>query len=526
MHARYPVFFLILWIASSFYSGLYGQNFDLALDRLYPVARSDSRDVNTPDAENVSASVRITSDGAYLFLYVHVRDSRIQNHPQVALADHVELWLGLPVEAYPPDFEYNLHPRYITAPPMNTRDGGVGLPRFFSVYSEYAARLELGDFVSNHDYPQSDPGRVPPINHLTASEVHFGLMRYALFPDGRSAVHLNRNQVQPIEAALQHSLGSVSQEVSYKVTRSDDQGYEINARISPAALGFAILPEVSRLNVLVRVYDALRPGEQARPVLSTMPVKREEVVNNPGNFNALVLNRSLYTNFTTIPDHVFRQTGYHPVCFYTDRGWMATGIDVDALVYREQQASQSLTEVGFMPQPFTYDEETLAGIPIETLSVDVNYVNELPKKKQYILIHGQTLETELVRSVVAEPSRVRNQLFRFPDGAVGAILRSNTSADPYGWGPCGICIEETIRIHRVTAQGKQVLLDIYQGDGPNSYFQIQGIVLPDYYVLEMDWIKSGEILVLRLNHRYRTTKKRIKVSWNADGSDVKVVVIN
>ncbi len=525
MHAKPLSVFLLLWL-SHFCGGLHGQNFDLAIERLYAVPSSHVRSV--PESEEVSATVRLSSDGAYLFLYVHVRDRRVQRHWQTDMADHVELWLGLPAEAYPKDFEYALHPRYVLAPPMTTRGGPQAKPRLFSTYAEYASQLSLSDFVNNHDYPRKNEGMVPPANTLRLQEVPYGLMKFALFPDGRPAEWLNQEEMAPLEQVLQQSLGDAPAGITYQVTRQDPEGYEINARIAPAALGFVTLPEVERLNVMVQIHNASIPGQPVEAALSTMPPteKNQRSVEHPSGFNHLRLQRPLYTNFTTIPDYMFQQAGYHPLCVNTAKDWMATSIDVDPLIYRQQEASHSLTEVGIMPQGFRYDVEYLDQSPIEILKVDETYVNKLPKQRSYILMQGQILQTERIRSLVAEPTEVEDQFFRFPDGEMGAILRSNTSVDPYGWGPCGTCIQETIRIWRVTSSGKKSLLDIIQGDGPNAYCQIQNTLLREYYLLRIDWIKPGEILVLRLNHRYLTRKKRIKVSWDADGSHVKVEAID
>lgn len=520
MPLRLPALWLCLWL-SSFHARLLGQHFDLALDRLYPVPQADM-----PPEGSLSATVRVASDGAYLFVYIHVRDAQVQHHAQTHLADHIELSLGLPAEAYPDDFEYNLHPQYVSAPDVSSRGSGEVRARLFSLYSEFAAGLSLSDFLDNHDYPRQGSEVAPPARTLRLSEVHHGLMRYALFPDERPPEHLNRDELTLVEETLGHQMGEVTPHVVYQVTRQDTDGYEINARLSPEALGFATLPEVSQLHLLVRVFDVARPGEAARPVLSTMPAQREDMAEHPANFNRLRLQRPLYTNFTTIPDYVFRQADYHPVCFYAQPDWIATSIDVDALVYGEQQASQTLTEVGFLPETFAHGVQDLSGIQVERLAVERQYVNEMTKSHTYYLLMEQVLETERIKGLLGEPSQVQDQFFRFPDGAVGAIVRSSTSVDPYGWGPCGTCVEETIRIYRITRQGKEVLLDIFQGDGPNAYCQVREIMLKDYYLLETDWIKPGEILVLRLNHRYLTTKKRIKVSWKPDGTGLAVESID
>lgn len=500
---------------------MHAQDPDFALDRLYEIPSFRHRGPVSEAGSEVSAGVRFYCDGAYLLLYIHVRDENIYSESRPMYSDHVELSLALPDNAYPADFEYTLHPRYVQS---RSEDGTIA-PRFFSLYGEYASRLELGDFLDSYDYPRQSPAMVPASEDLHIGDADFGVMKVALFPDGRDAIQLNQLELEPVENALSASLTESVGHITYEVSRQDPNGYELHVRISPEALGFVTLPELGQVRFLLQVFDAPSPEQKAEPILSTTATSQDAPPSYrpvPATFTQVHLQRPLYTNFTIIPDYIFNLTDYHPVCVYGDSSWTSIGIDVDALVYDEQHVSQSLTEVALLAQPFTYSFDPGENAPVEILRIDHNYINKLPTQLIYILIEDQLLKTERVRSLSPEPSQVSNEFFRFPDGATGAILRSNTSVDPYGWGACGTCIEESFQIWRVTKQDKQVLVDIQQGDGPNAYCQIQNLVFPNFYLLETSWIRPGEVLVLRLNHRYRTDKKRVKVSWQPDGSGVVV----
>jgi hypothetical protein len=492
----------------------------LEMDQLHRIEHAGERSVRS---SAVSANLKVFCDGAFIFLYIHVRDPQVHPDQQAAYADHVELSLALPDEAFPADFEYDLHPRYVQAPPQYTSRSQPSPPRFFSVYSEYAHELDLRRFTEDFDYPQQPTGQLPSPYDLQVEEVHFGLMRFALFPDGRPAQLLNRDELRPVEQVLRASLGDVAAGIRYQVTHHADGSYEVNARLSPQALGFVPLPELGKLNLMVDVMDVPVPGQRALPTLSSARYRQP---GRPATFNQVRFQKPLHTNFTTIPDALFQAADYHPICFFSRQDWISTGVDVDALVYREHQASQALTEVKFTREPFHYDFLNVAGTPVESLTIDFDYVNQIPSTREYKLLHDYLIPSEQVRSKLANSHPIENEVFRFPDGELGVIMVDNSTFDPYGWGDCGTCIEERITIHRVTDRQRRVLLEINQWDGPDAYCQVGPHYLEDYYVDRTDWIQPGRILVLRLNHRYTKRKKRVKITWNQQGEAVQTTLID
>lgn len=486
---------------------------DLEIEQLYEVEGPRTRGLP------VSADLKFFCDGENLFLYLHVHDEDQILSDDASFSDHVEIWFALPDHAYPEDFEYELHPNYVVADPAPSGGRGEDEPRFFSIFSEYGDQVNLEAFVEGHDYPLNDNERVPAPSQLRSQEVHFGLVGFALYPDERSATLLNREELIPVEDALHARLGNVEAGIQYQVIQHPSGSYELNARISPEALGFVQLPELTEVSLLVDVVDVSSRGQRSQPVLSSSPYRKG---HSPDGFNRIRFQTPLQTNYTTIPDRFFTQTGYFPVCFYSAQDWIGTGIDVDALTYRDHEASRSLAEVKFTREPFQYDRRNLNGAPIETLIIERDFVNEIPKRHQYTLLYNYLVETDQIMAFLANTSQVANTLFRFPDGNLGLILVNRLTSDPFGWGDCGTCVEENITLHRFTNGEEQELLSIYQTDGPIAYCQIGDRSYPDYFVESVGWATEGETLVLRLSHRYNDFRKRIRVSWNESGEEIEI----
>lgn len=492
---------------------------DLELAQLYRVDEPRTRTLRSP---TLSADLKLFCDGKQLFLYLHVHDPRIILSPDVDFSDHIQLWLALPDRAFPSDFEYELHPNYVMAEPRPTRATDDDEPRFFTIFSEYGSEVSLQNFLQEHDYPSTGTAAVPDSRDLSLREVHFGMIGYALFPDERSPELLNRQELEPIEAALHTSLGQVEEGITYKVTHHSSGSYEVNAQISPQALGFVQLPEMSELAVMIDIIDVAGRGQRGRLALSSSPYRQGHA---PNGYNQVRLQTPLQTNYTTIPNEFFEETSYFPICFFSGQDWVGTGVDVDALTYREYEASRSLAEVRFSRENFAYDRRRINGAPLENMVVEQKFVNEIPKRHQFTLLYDYLLETEQITAFLANTSAVSNSLFTYPDGALGLILINSLTVDPFGWGDCGTCVEEIITVHRLSEDEQRLLLEVYQTDGPVAYCQIENFRFDNFYVEAIDWIREGEIMVMRLSHRYQKEKKRVKVSWNPETKALDVLPI-
>lgn len=497
---------------------LLAQKPDFEMLQLHPLESGRGRNFNQA---SLTANVSLYCDGQYLSLVVEVKDPRIQIHSQNRLTDQIELWMALPQSAYPSNFEFQLHPHYISSSDNRNARSDFGT-RVFSTYAEYRDQIELAPFIADFDYPsyaqiQREQLQVPSPSRLKKDEIHYGIVHYGLFSDGRPAVLYNRAYHQNLEEILNVPIGDLAEGITYTVDYSDD-GYIINAQISCQAIGFVPLPYLDQLRFMVDISDARADGARVYPTLSTSP-KHE--LARAKSFNQVYFSTPLYTNKTQIPDHVFESTRFHPIYMYSTRGWVPTSIDTDALVYKEQKTSKELTEIKFSQQYIAYKSFENEGLPLESLKVAFNPVNALKREREYLLVQGQVLTTEWT-PMNNSSWDFENSCFQFPDGAYGMIVRENQPFDPFGWGECGNCIQEKITVYRIGAWNKHNIVSIQQGNGPQAYCQIEDLNFDDYLVTRLDWIRKGKILVVRLDGQTSNDKKRIKISWNASGNKVKV----
>ena len=491
---------------------LQGQQPDFAMDQLYTLSTGRS----FSSEPKIAASSQVYCDGEYIHVVVEVRDRYVVNHPESQFADHVELWLALPPEAYPVGFEYDFHPMYVAS---STEPS----PRFFSVYSEYTPRVDRVNFLQKSDYPtaahiQEDSLWVPPPEMLRTEPIHFGVVKYGLFPDNRAPVLLNRQQNALWEKASGIQLGNIEQGIQYTARRLIDR-YIIHARISPMALGYVRLPQMNSIRIMVDVVDTGPHRGQAYPRLTTSPRRQEGM---PASFNHVLFHRALRTNFTTIPDALLKAADIHPLLLFSRNNWISTAIATDALIFREQQVSQKLMEVKFLPRPIRHQVLEAKGIRADKLIIDNYYVNARPVRTEYLLVEGRLFKTDQTLAPSGPLLGAENHIFAFPDGSTGVVLSERNALEPQGWSSGGYYTDESVSIYQLTSNDRKELLRFYQHNGPGAYCQIGEMKYDDFFVTGMDWIRPGRVLVLRLAHRMANDRKRIKVTWDRYSEDRRI----
>lgn len=471
-------------------------------------------------AAELGASVRVYCNGDVISFVIDVRDPELRMGELDEATDQVQIWMALPPSAYPESFNYEQHPTYI----RSRRDRQEGRKtRLFGAYLPPPQRLDLAPFLSDYDYPGREEIlarklKVPAPRELEQAEVHYGLVHYAFYVDGRPPRLLDGDAHEAIGDLLGIGLGDWRSGVKYTVDYLDD-GYTLNVQVAREALGVVPVPQLHELRFMVDVVDA-RGGEAAIPRLTT--TERWQAAR-PTHFNELRFAQPLQTNALSIPNQVFEESRFFPHLLYTDRGWLPVGIDTDGLVYQEFETSKHLTETTFFRQPLDYETFFEQGYPVESLKTIFQPVNSWDYRKEFLLVDGKFLTaTEWPLADAFAPGELRPRCFTFPDGAMGMIIKRARLHDPYGWGNCGDCLEEMISIYRVEAGRKMEIFRLQQGHGEQAYCQLNEQVFEGYLTTGADWVKDGKMLVFRLDNPSQRTKKRVKVSWNSHGERVKV----
>lgn len=505
-----------------------GQKPDFEIEDFFVV--QNPRSIPSQADNELSASAWLYSDGSYLSLVIEVRDPVVKIRRDASYTDHIDVWFALPQSAYPNDFEYNLHPNYIYSEGAYDPVARKVEPRFFSLLSEYGSDIAPLPYISEYDYPSNrriakDSLWVPDPKRLKTDVIHYGIVQYSFFPDGRPAELKNYRELGLVEDALGVTIGDIENGITYSADFMDqDEGYIINAQFSPQALGFISLPYMDRVRMMVDLKDTGNGNNRAHTVRSS--TDRGEP-GKPSTFNLVNLNEPLYTNVTQIPNEMFEYANHYPIFLYGDTGWIPTYVDIDALAFQENRASNMLTEVKFCRQPFHFYEFTYGDVPVESLKIDLDYVNEIPREREYLMVDDFLITTDRTRFINADSiTPITDQFFFFPDGEMGLISKENSTIDPYGWGLNGTCVEESISIHRINDWGKEDIVYIQQGNGPNGYCEIGEHAFSNFYISQIDWVKEGQIMVLRLNHQTMPDNKRVKISWEDDGSNVEIVIVD
>ncbi|MEL6134176.1 MAG: hypothetical protein AAFR59_12505, partial [Bacteroidota bacterium] len=447
-------------------------------------------------------------------------------HPHDDLTDHVRVWFALPQTAFPENFDYNLHPEYISTATAHTFDTP---PRFFSIYGEYTQQVSLKKFKEEFDYPQphhrnQDTFFVPPPRQLQALEFHYGIVGYDLYPDERPATLVNQQQLGTVSQAIQTPLGNLTEGLRYKAEFTEGKdGYVINAQFSPQALGFVQAPNMQEIRLLVEIGSATQAGQSPEVLLSS---NARPAIHWIESFSRIFLGNPLQTDVSQIPSYVFDKIDFRPIYIFGEQGWIASGVDVDGLVLGPQRTSQQLTEVLFYQQDINFSQENFENIPLETLSIDMQFVNQWDREREYTFVMDQILELE--RQLGVSPDQLlQADYFRFPDGGLGKISQFSSPLIPYAaWDSCPTCKMKTFRIQRIVPGVISDILSLKQINGPLKSIQVGNWVFDDFVLEDIEWVQKGRILLLGLGHARQKSKKRIKVSWEDDGSSPKLEQID
>lgn len=470
------------------------------------------------------ARTRLFCDGTHINLLIEVKDEEIVTTPEREGSDRLEVWLALPREAYPSDFEYQFHPTYISRVHPGVGRGSGGALRVFSLYSEYGNRVDLNTFRDQYDYPADEEIfrrqlDLPVRRELGQVAMPFGMVHFALYPDNREAEWIGEGEHALWENLVGARLGPVSSGIIYTVDKERD-GYIINAQISPEALGFVSVPRLEGLRIRIDWYNRKERDHWLPGGLTT--AASPEVA--PGAFSPVRMLSPLRTNFTGIPDDLFGLLDWHPLGIFTQNGWITAAMRVEGLLFDQGWVSRYLTQIDLFPMPFSFQQD-FAEEGNHKLSWTLNKAPGALRQESLVLPEGifQTIQFAQVPSYGIQ---ARNQVFRFPDGETGLILIEQDWVDPKGLNGCAGCTQETLSIFRLEDGIEKELVKAFQGGGEEYYCEIGPLNFPGYFISSLDWIRPGRVLLLRLDHPESPEKKRVKISWDKNGERLKVVEIN
>jgi hypothetical protein len=476
--------------------------------------------------KDASARMEVFSDGKVINLFLEVKDDVIIRDKRSEAADHLVLTMALAPSAYPEGFPLEFHPWYFQAMNQSTRaESPNPKHRFFSMYAQTAQSVEVALLKEHLLYPDKEEISknnflIPYPEQLRAARVAFGFVSYRIFPDGRPAELIHREDYASLEDNLNENLGDVEAGIAYSV-ETRPGGMEYNVSIAPQALGFVPVPFLKELSVVVDMFDFDVQKGLATVLSSSSEEPKGKNAGRP--MEILTFAKAINTNYTEAPDRIFQEIEYKPIMFFGENGWTPTYIDIDPLVFRPFEISQSISEVQFSKGNVEYRLEQVPNtqIGLEQFTVKESYVNLVPRISEYTLLKGQLFHISRIQNrVKVLDTTSHSSAFSFPDGGTGLITVENSTRSPQGWGDCGMCLQETITIHRITPKGSKKILQLRQGDEQNGYLSIGDFTMEGFQVDRLDWVKEGQVLVFQAINKSNSQRRRIRSSWAEDGSEV------
>ncbi|MEM6807204.1 MAG: hypothetical protein AAF696_37730, partial [Bacteroidota bacterium] len=499
-----------------------GQGSDFIMGELHQV--TGTRIVEPERRFPINSGVQVYSDGRYLSVAIKVKDAVVNDDPDPAYADRVDVWLALPEYSFPKNYPFAFHPRLLSAPAIRSRSYEELPKRLFSIDESYASRLNKRNFLNNYDYPEDMEIRDRNLNLPYAREIEeslfpFAIAQFSFFRDGRAAIWANEYVLGNVEEQLGMRFSPLTDGVRYTADPTENgDGYIINIEFSIEAFGFVSLPNMEGVNLMVDVLNA-PSGQRARVVNSTSSMRSIQ----PLSFEYIRFKNPIKTNYTELSDEIFEENDFYPLMWYSENDWQGFGIDVDALVLDRSGLSQDLLEIKLYEQELEFKNFSYSGYEIDLIQAEMNYVNRLPEEKELIRANGQNIVAERVRVVDDRPkSEIEDRWFTFGDGTLGLIYQESIPHHRFGWGKCGDCLFETIHIKRISEAAAWDILEIEQKEGDQAYCKIETLEYENFYVSNFDWVEEGSRLVLRLRHRFSKEKKRVEVSWDEYGTDLEV----
>lgn len=460
----------------------------------------------------------VYSDGQRISLIVEVKDPDIRTFRSPAYSDHIQVWIGLDETAFPPSFPLESHPRYVgglhTMPGQRAADNPEVNLRVFSPEEQ---SQPAGTRAVPSVYPNdlTDSSLIPPASRLRDITVPYGMIHLAFFPDERNVELLDRESYRYLEMSFGRNIGDWLSRIRYDVdTLEYGEGYVISIDIPVESLGFSRMPRLYGLKMLIGIADTDVAGEQARIVsLSQAGIASPSL----GQITLIPFQNPLQFNPSNIPDEVFDKIGWYPTLFLSSEGWTAVSAELGYLVPGYGTVLEDWYEIAFRETSINYEDYQDRGFPVQRLSVGLEAVNSPDITTDYLLIDGVLESVTRARNILPGPGMIPEvDVFRFPDGATAVFVRDNYPFNPYGWGDCGICLQERMRILR-NIDGRVITVASWnQSEGPESGLWIGEENFPGYYLARMDKLRNGEIIVLVLNHRTQRLQKRVKLTWDQE----------
>ena len=479
---------------------------DLYIPEFFPVIEDRAVSENrVPDAR-----AWVHSDGRGVSLVVEVLDDQIVTFQSPAYSDHIQIWLGLDETAFPARFPLGTHPNYLGGMDITHARGGGSEIESIRMFTSDPVSMSGRDPFHRSG---TDSMLVPDPSRIREISVPYGMMHLAFFPDERRVELLDRRSYRYLEQQFNRGIGDWLRGIRYDVdTLEHNQGYVVSVDIPASSFGFARMPKMDALKLLIGVADVESAGVPARIQSYSQPVHGGI---GYGDIQNITFRNPIFLNPSNIPDEVFVALKWFPTLFLSTEGWTVVSADADAMLPSSGQTAPGWQEILFAETQIDYQDYRPDGFPVQRLSARFDQLHAGDLEKDFFLIDHQTLVVSRIARAKSNDQVSPFRVFALADGSTGIFTRESGTFHPYGWGDCGACLHERMSVFRYSDHGLSRVASWEQSEGPETGFRIDGQYFKDFFLGRMDLIKGNEIIVLVLYHQRDRIQKRIKLTWDS-----------
>lgn len=464
-----------------------------------------------PASKDLDAKVHLEVSADSIFLYVDVSDDVVLLDKDGAKGDRVEVWFGYPW--------------------MDFSDFIVGQKDkrnfIFRNTAESGDNADLDKFIKNADYPNGiltspESGEVvqqvvPEAKDLRREYIFFGLTRFSFKPDGSDVEHLDREKYLQFEQQMGLKMADLSRRSKYSATKTPS-GYRLTIKMHNSCLGF-VRPEVmKKIRLAVDVFDVDAADDKEEAI----SICKNRFYGRAYYFKQIELPFAMNVSLASVPNEVIKNLKINLDMLATADGWKAIGFNSGSIVYAHDVISeQSLTEFYFFKVDLNLLESPKnAEVAWKRLDISYDDVTIFDQHEVYLIIDEKVYSGKKFRYTRVEKDNFFYQVFRFPDGSIGAAFYDYEVVDPLGFGKFGHTADEFIYIQKIS-EGKEVSVftagQRLEGASAIAIGDSDPLKFNDIVRTEYTWIELGKSFKIDLVAKNKKESKTLKFVLNAEG---------
>lgn len=469
---------------------------NLTIKEFFPLpgkAKSIESDISA------SSSIKVSPDSIYF--EIDIKDNQVVFSKGDDLGDQVQISFALP------DVDFN---DFII--------GEKGGKEFiFRNSIEAGDNADLERFIKNGDYPSGklrnvETGatatpNVPSVKSLSKQQVNFGISKFGLFADGKSAIQLEKEKYKAFENQIGEKLDDLSNAIKYSSSRNSS-GYHLSVAMSNVALGFGKIALMNNLRFVIDVLDVDSiPGE-----IETISSTANRFFGRPGYFNKLELPFAFNISLTDIPNEIISNSNIRIDVYRSGNEWKPFTYNNGPIIYAENFLSEAgLIEYVFFSQKITYSKSENPSH--ETLQIIYDDLAAYNQHEYYFTVNDKVFSSKSFRFNKSNLNDFVNSIVTLPDGSVGMVLYDFEMVDPLGWGEFGNTADEYVFIQKLEGEKSTTIFSMGMRIGAAENITIgekNPISFKNVKDVNFKWIERGRTFSVLIKRVPSTFDEEVK----------------